>query len=164
MTCDTFLHRDPDVFHGKELTLHDCTADHISFENGALRFQLPDGLWVTTHHGDNVCGEVVRNDAAAVEFAVKDPNDITLQVFTRHRCLFFRRITVESWDIERLISAVNSGKCTFEFITQYRSHYEQMWHCVIRSGKKPYYRECQLYLPQAQATFYWNRLRPDREW
>ena len=164
MACDTFLHRDPDGFHGKELTLHDCTADHISLEDSVLCFQLPDGLWVTTHHGDNISGKVVRTDAAAVKFAVKDPNDITLQVFTRHRCLFFRWTTVESWDISRLISSVNNRKCTFEFITQYRSHYEQLWHCAIHSKKKPYYQECHLYLPQTQAAFYWNNLRPDCPW
>jgi hypothetical protein len=164
LTDHVFLHKDPDAFHGKELTLHDCVADHISFENGILRFHMPDGFWVTPHHERNTCGKVVRTDEAIVDFSVADMEDVTFQVFTRHRWLFFRGTTVKIWDIAQLISAVNSGKCTIEFITQYRSYYEQMWHCAIRSRKKPYYRECQLYLPQTQATFYWNNLRPDREW
>jgi hypothetical protein len=71
---------------------------------------------------------------------------------------------VKNWHVEQLIAAINSKKYTLEFITQYRSHYEQMWHCVIHSKKKLYYRDCQLYLPKTEATFFWNNLRPDCEW
>ena len=71
---------------------------------------------------------------------------------------------VENWDLKDLVAAVNSGRCVLEFITQYRAYHEQMWHCAIRSGKQPWYRECQLFLPGAEAVYCWNVLRPDREW
>lgn len=163
MVNNNFKHTDPDDFHGKELTLHDCISDKISFKDNILRFYLPDGFWVTPHHEKNSSEKVVRTDASAVDFSVEDIGDIIVRVFTRHRWLGFRNTSVELWDMGRLISKVNSGKCTIEFIAQYKSHYEQMWHCAIRSKKKPYYRECQLHIPNTDATFYWNNLCLDRE-
>ena len=164
MVNNNFKHTDPDDFHGKELTLHDCISDKISFKDNILRFYLPDGFWVTPHHKKNSSEKVVRTDASVVDFSVEDIGDIIVRVFTRHRWLGFRNTSVELWDMGRLISKVNSGKCTIEFIAQYKSHYEQMWHCAIRSKKKPYYRECQLHIPNTDATFYWNNLCLDREW
>ena len=164
MTNNSFKHVDPDEFHDKELTLHDCIANKVLSEDKTLRFYLPDGFWVTHHHIENVSEKVVRTDASVVVFSIEDFDDILVRVFTRHKWLGCRNTGVEYWDIEQLISAVNSGKCTIEFITQYRSYYEQMWHCAIRSNKKPYYRECQLHLPNANATYHWNNLCLDREW
>lgn len=164
MIHEKFIHNDPDVFHGKELTIHDCISNKISFEDGALCFYLPDGFWVTPHHKDNQCEKIVRTGGSAVEFAIKDIDDIKVHVFTRNAWFWSRKTSVEIWHIEQLISAVNSGKCTIEFITQYRSWFEQMWHCAIHSERRPYYRECQLCLPETEAVFHWNNLRPEREW
>ncbi len=47
---------------------HDCTTDKIYYENGVLRFSLPDGLWVTPRHKDNDTGKVLRTDAAGMIF------------------------------------------------------------------------------------------------
>ena len=164
MTYENFKHVDPDVFHDKELTLHDCIADKISCENNTLHFCLPDGFWITPHHKENSFEKTVRTDASVVNFTLEDIDEITVRVFTRRTWCWSKKTRVENWHIEQLIAAINSGKCTLEFVTQYRCHYEQMWHCVIYSKKKPYYRECQLYLPKAEATFFWNDLRPDHEW
>ena len=164
MIYENFKHIDPDEFHDKELTLHDCVADHVSYADGILRFRFPDGFWVTPHHEENTSEKVVRTDASIVNFSIKDIDEIEVRVFTRSACCWSRKTIVELWHMEQLISAVNSGKCTIEFITQYRCYYEQMWHCAIRSKKKPYYRECQLYLPNTTATFCWNNLRLDCEW
>ncbi len=164
MVNNNFKHTDPDDFYDKELTLHDCIADKISFDNHTLRFYLPDGFWITPYHIENNSEKVMRTDASVVDFSIEDVDDILVRVFTRHRWPGFRNIRVELWNMEQLISAINSGKCTLEFITQYRSHCEQMWDCVIHSKNKPYYRECQLYLAKTEATFFWNDLREDREW
>ena len=154
----------PDEFHGKELTLHDCIADKILFENNTLRFYLPDGFWVTPNHKRNSSEKILQTDASIVDFFIEDIGDVTVRVFTRNKCLWSKKTNVEIWDVKQLIASVNSGKCTIEFITQYRTYGEQMWHCEIRSKKKPYYRECQLHLPNTNATFYWNNLCLDREW
>ena len=164
MTYENFKHVDPDEYHDRELTLHDCIADKITFKNNTLSFCLPDGLWITPHHKDNTTENIVRTDTSAVSFSVEDVGEITVRVFIRNIWCRSKKLRVEDWSIEQLVALVNSEKCTLEFITQYRSHYEQMWHCVIRSKKKPYYMECQLYLPATKATFFWNELRPDRKW
>ena len=164
MTCENFKNIDPDEFHGKELTLHDCIADKISFENNTLRFYMPDGFWVTPHHKEKKKKKTVRTDASVVDFSIEDIDDITVRVFRRNTWCWSRKTIAEIWHMGQLISAVNSRKCTIEFITQYRSYYEQMWHCAIRFDKKPFYRECQLHLPNTKATFYWNNLCLDREW
>ena len=164
MTYKSFKHTDPDNFHGKELTLHDCISDKISYEDSILRFFLSDGFWVTPHHKENSSEKVVRTDASAVDFSIEDIDEVMVRVFTRNTWCWSRKTSVEIWNMEQLIALVNSGKCTIEFITQYRTHYEQMWHCAIRSDKKPYYRECQLHLPNTNATFCWNNLCLDREW
>ena len=164
MINDNFKHMDPDEFHGKELTLHDCMSDKISFENHTLRFYLPDGFWVTPHHEVNSSEKTVRTDASVVDFSIEDIDDISVRVFTRNTWCWSRKMSVENWHMEQLITSVNRGECTLEFITQYRTYGEQMWHCAIRSNKKPYYRECQLYLPETEATFFWNGLCPEREW
>ena len=161
---ENFKHRDPDAFHDKELTLHDCVAEHVSWADGILRFRFPDGFWITPNHKENHCDKVVRTDASVVDFSTEDIDDITVRVFTGNACWGSRKTTVETWHMEQLISAVNSGNCTIEFITQYRSYYEQLWHCTIRSRKKPYYRECHLHLPNTRAVFCWNNLCPDRQW
>ena len=163
MNHDSFKHIDPDGFHGKELSLHDCVANKISAENNTLCFYFPDGFWVTPHHEENPSDKVVRTDPAAVFFSPEDMEEITLRVFTKSFGLF-GKTSVESWNVDKLISAVNSGKCQIEFITQYRSHYEQLWHCAIHSDRKPYYRECQLHFPNTEASFCWNALRLDCEW
>ena len=164
MTNKSFIHIDPDELHDKELTLHDCKADRISFENNTLRFYFPEGFWITPGHIENTSEKTVRTDASAVDFSMEDIDDVIVCVFTSHRWLGFRNTSVDYWDVRKLISAVNSGKCILEFITQYRSYCEQMWDCAIRSHKNQYYRECQLYLPNAKAAFYWNKLRLDCEW
>lgn len=163
MVHENFKHTDPDDFHGKELTLHDCISDKISFKDNILRFYLPDGFGVTPHHKENISKKVVQTDASVVDFSVEDIGDIIVRVFKKSTWLWFRKTSAEIWDMEQLIAAVNSGKCTIEFITQYRADCEQMWHCAIRSNKKPYYRECQLHLPNTNATFYWNNLCLDRK-
>ena len=164
MTHRMFRNIDPDEFHGREISLHDCISNQIIHENKNLCFILPDGFWVTSHHQRNDSGKTVCTDAAAVDFLVEDVNDILVRVFTRSGWPWSRKTTVEIWEMDRLMNCVNSGACILEFITQYRTYGEQMWHCAIRSNKKPYYRECQLHFPNSNATFYWNDLCLDREW
>ena len=157
----TFKHHETDDCHGHTLTLHDCIADKVCFSDNILRFYLPDGFWVTPHHKDNELNKIVRTDAAIVDFRIDDIDDIFLRVFTQN---VFKKTRAEIWDMRDFIRGINSGKYTIEFIYQYRTYFEQMWQCAIRSKKRPYYRECQLHLPQTEATFHWNDLQPDREW
>lgn len=156
-----FTHNDPDHYHGRELTLHDCVAEKILYQDGILHFHFADGFWITPSHEENSLDKTVRTSASQVDFCIDDIKDIDIHVYTRN---IFKRTTVEFWDANNLIDAVNSGKCTIEFIYQYRTYFEQMWRCALHFKKRPYYKECQLYIPGANATYRWNNLLPDREW
>ena len=156
-----FTHNDPDSYHDRELTLHDCEAQKILYKDGVLCFCFADGFWVTPNHEANTLGKTVRTDTSQVKFSIDDINDIDIHVYTQN---IFKETIVEYWDANKLIDAVNSGECTIEFIYQYRTYFEQMWRCALRFKKKPYYRECQLYIPGTKATYQWNNLRPDHEW
>ncbi|MBQ7818028.1 MAG: hypothetical protein IJ388_04460 [Oscillospiraceae bacterium] len=156
-----FKHREADDCHDVTLTLHDCIADKVNFSDNILRFYLPDGIWITPLHKDNKLSKTVRTDAAIVDFRITNFDDIILYVYTRG---VFKRTQAKICKMHDLMRDINSGKYSFEFISQYRSHFEQMWHCAIHSKKKPYYMECQLHLPAAEAIFHWNNLRPDQQW
>ena len=142
--------------------MHDCIVENVSYTDGVLRFFLPEGLWIAPTHKENILGKVVKTDAAVVDFRIEDIDDIIVRVFTRNR--FTRRTKVEIWEMRDLMESVNSGEYKIEFIYQYRTYFEQMWQCAIRSNVKPYYRECQLHLPDTDAVYRWNDLRPDHEW
>ena len=157
-----FKHNDADDSYDKLLTLHDCIAEKVSYTDGVLRFFLSDGLWIAPTHKENILGKVVRTGAAVVDFRIENIDDIIVRVFTRNR--FTRNTKVEIWEMRDLMEIINRGKCTIEFIYQYRTHFEQMWHCAIRSKVKPYYRDCHLHLPNTEAVYRWNDLRPDHEW
>ena len=161
MSDTVFIHNDPDQYHDSELTLHDCIAEKIQHQDGVLRFLFPDGFWITPNHKANNLDKTVKTDASQVEFLVDDINDIRIHVYTR---TIFKNTKVEFWDAGDLIDAVNCGKCTIEFIYQYRNYFEKMWRCALHFKKKPYYRECQLYIPETRTIFRWNNLLPDHEW
>ena len=161
MSNIVFTHNDPDHYHDSELTLHDCIAEKILYKDGVLQFSFPDGFWVTPNHNKNDLGKTVKTDASQVDFLVDDINDIEIHVYTR---TIFKNTKVEFWDAGDLINAINCGKCTIEFIYQYRNFFEQMWRCALHFERKPYYRECQLYIPETKATYRWNNLLSDREW
>ena len=156
-----FKHNDADFCHDKTLTLHDCIAEKIEYSDRCLRFCFRDGFWITAMHDDNKSGKTVRTDTAVVDFQIDSIDDIIIQVFTKN---IFKKTEVNLLEMPDLIRSINCGNCSIEFVNQYRTHFEQMWQCVIRSKKKPYYRECQLHLPNTEATFRWNNLQPEREW
>ncbi len=112
-------------------------------------------------HTDSALTKIHRTDSAVVDFSIESIEDIIVHVFERN---IFKKTNVEIWKMSDLLNAINNDECTIEFIYQYRSHFEQMWQCAIHSKKKPYYRECQLHMPETEATFRWNNLSLDCEW
>ena len=156
-----FKHNETDDCHGNTLTLHDCIAEKVTFCDGILRFYLPNGFWITPEHDENILDKTVRTDAAVVDFLISDSDEISVDMFKKS---LFNKTMVESWEINDLIDAINKGDFSLEFVYQYRANFEQLWQCVIHTKKELYYMECQLHLPEAQATFRWNNLRPDQEW
>lgn len=159
MMNEKFLHNDPDDYHDSKLTLHDCIADKISFFNNVLSFNMTDGFWVCTDHEASGLSNTVRTDAAQVDFKVVPDKHfpVYMEVFRNRK---YRKTVVEYWDLEKLMSVVNSGKYQLGFIYQYRTHFEQMWQCWLLY-KGCWYGECQLHIPYSTATYRWNNLRED---
>lgn len=157
MVNKAFIHNDPDDYHDSKLTLHDCIADKISFKNNVLSFNFSDGFWITPEHEVTSLSNTVRTDGAQVDFEIKPDEffEIYLDVFRKRR---FCKKTVEYWELDELIKAFDSGKYQLEFIYQYRTHFEQMWQCMLHY-KGCWYAECQLHIPYCTATYRWNNLR-----
>ena len=84
MFATLFTHNDPDLYHDRELTLHDCVAQKILYKDGVLCFCFADGFWVTPNHEGNGLGKTVRTDASQVDFCIDDINDMDIHVYTRN--------------------------------------------------------------------------------
>ena len=50
------------------VSLHDCHATKISYENGALTFVFDDGIWIVKGHSGNMADKTLRTDAEEVKF------------------------------------------------------------------------------------------------
>jgi len=161
MTKPEFIHNEDDKCHDNTLTLHDCIADKVDCCDGFLRFHFPQGFWIYSGHAENNTGKTVKTDAAVVDFFIEDLDEIKAHVLTPK---LFGTKKEELWEVKDVIDLINGGNCSIEFIYQYRTFFEQMWECAIRSEKKPHYRRCQLHLPKSKAVFRWNNLRNDCVW
>ena len=49
-------------FNNEHITLHDCCANSMNYENGVLSFVFPEGFWVTPQHNKNESDQIVRAD------------------------------------------------------------------------------------------------------
>ena len=161
MIFEKFNHSASDELYDIELSLHDCISDRVIYKENILRFCLPNGFWITSEDTEDQC---IRTDKAAVDFLVKDINDIMLCVFVKKRIGFSKKTLLEYWDMKKFISDVNNGRYSIEFIYRYTSPHEQLWQCVIHTNKNSDYIECQMHIPDTTATFYWNNLRPECKW
>lgn len=160
-----FFNNDPDSFHDSKLTLHDCIADKISYNNNFLSFSFPDGFWIFPDHEVNNLDKFVRTDLSQVDFYINNNDssfdDVYVEVFSKN---IFKKTIVEKWSLDELIKAVNSGDYQLEFVYQYRTYFEQMWYCTFRYKGKWMHNECYLHIPSAEATYRWNNLREECVW
>lgn len=144
------------------ISLHDCHATKVFFENGILRFVFQDGIWVSKEHSHNMTGKTVRTDVAEVEFFLEfgDESDITVYVFEKK----LNQTVRAEWELSRLIKSLNDKKYTLEFLYQYKGYNSMIIECWLWSDKKPYHRECELKLSLTDVKYYWNDLCKEREW
>ncbi len=149
-----YKHYDKD---GAAISLHDCRAEKASFENGVLSFCFPkDGFWVLSEHEANSTGEAVRTDASEVRF------HLLYETEDESQCYVFdkkseRKAVRKQWTLLELVSAINSGKYQLEFLYRYVGEYKELvFSCWLWNDKKPYSRECQLWLSVQDVTYCWN--------
>ncbi len=142
---------------GAAISLHDSRAEKANFENGILTFYFPtDGFWIGSDHDANPTGEAVRTDASEVRFHLLYETDDESQCYVFDK-KSERKAVRREWTLSELVSAINSGKYQLEFLYRYIGGYkEQVFTCEICQKKKPYRRECQLWLSVQDVTYCWN--------
>lgn len=150
-----YKHYDKD---GAAISLHDCRAEKATFENGIVTFYFPeDGFWILSEHEANSAVEAVRTDASEVRFHLlyeDEADDFHCYVFDKKS---ERKAVRKQWTLSDLVSAINSGKYQLEFLYRYAGGYKELvFYCEICQDKKPYRRECQLWLSVQDVTYCWN--------
>lgn len=138
------------------ISLHDCHATNIKYENGVLSFVFQDGIWVIKGHPSNMTDKTVRTDVAEVKFCLEsgDEYDITLYVFEEK----FKKTVRDEWELSKLMECVNSGSYTLEFLYQYEGYHSMIIECWLWSDNRPYHRECELKLSLTEVKYCWNDL------
>lgn len=156
------MYRNSDI-NDSYISLHDCCAEKMSFENGVLSFDFPDGFWVTDKHPENKSDNIVRTDTSKVQYEIIDNeiDGIRIYIFKQTK---LNKIIREEWEPENFISAVNNGDFKVEFITQYKAFQSILHKCWVWFDKAPYHFECEIILETENVKYNWNRLRYDSVW
>jgi len=141
------------------ISLHDCHATNISYENGIIIFAFPKGIWVINEHPCNELGETVRTGMAEVRLRLDSgiEDDITVYIYEKK----FKKTIREEWSLSKLMKHINDKHCTLEFLYQYKGYHSMIIECWLWSDKKPYHRECELKLSLKDVTYCWNELCDD---
>ncbi len=149
-----YKHYDTD----EHISLHDCRATKVKYEDGTISFYFLDGFWVWSENGD----PTVRTDASEVRFHLEseDETDITIYVFVKKR----KHTRRKEWELKKLIKIINSGKYELEFLYQYKAYHAQIFECWLWFDEKPYHMECELKMSTDKATYCWNELCKDKVW
>ena len=145
------------------LSLHDCTAEQVYFEDGKLGFAFPDGFWVSPEHPESHLSNIVRTDRAKVEYTWGDGAEYDITIYVYEKNIFKKTIRVE-WTLGQLLREINSGKCKLEFLYQYVDFHARIVECELVSSHKPYRRECMMKVSAPKVHYFWNHLREDRPW
>lgn len=145
------------------ISLHDCRAGKMNFEQSILSFVFPEGFWVTEQHSENKSGNIVRTDLSQVDFQMIDEEicGVEIYIFKKSKS---GKVIREDWEPENFINAVNSGDFEVEFITQYKSFQSYLFKCWIWFEKAPYHYECEIILHAEKSIYRWNQLRYDCVW
>lgn len=143
------------------ISLHDCHATRVLYENGVITFVFPNGIWVAKENPGNKLCKTVRTDMAEVKFSLDSgsEDDINVYVFEEK----FKRTVREEWKLSKLMEHINDRNCTLEFLYQYKGYNSMIIECWLWSNKKPYHRECELKLLTKDVKYCWNELCEERE-
>ena len=142
----------------EHISLHDCHATNVTYENGALTFFFDEGIWISS----DTINKTVRTDKACVKcyLEIGEECDVDIYVFEKK----FKRIIRKEVQIFRLLESINSKKYTLEFLYQYKGYNSRVIDCWLWSDRKPFHKECQIKLRIEKVEYCWNNLREDRVW
>lgn len=152
-----YHHQDTDA---RFLSLHDCSAEKVSYEQETLSVYFPDGFWLLENHPENPTGEVVKTDAAKVAFSVLDEGTDGVTVYTFGKTKRGRSVRKE-WPLADFMKTVNNGTYRVEFVGQYEGYQSRLYTCYVYFDKRPWCRECQIWIHTDKVTFCWNQIREE---
>ena len=101
------------------ISLHDCCAEKINFDNGILSFIFPDGFWITQYHSLNDSDNTVLTNSSQVDFEIFDKKGIEIFIFNKTKK---GTVIRNDWELINFRDMVNAGNFRIEFLTQYKSH------------------------------------------
>lgn len=150
-------------FNNEHITLHDCCANSMNYENGVLSFVFPEGFWVTPQHNKNDSDKIVRTDLSQVDFELLDRvvEDVRVYIFRENENADTIR---EEWELEDFINKVNAGIFKVEFIDEYKTYQSYLYKCWVWFDDEPYHYECEIIIDSKNVTYNWNQLRYECEW
>ncbi len=69
------------------ISLHDCRAEKMCYQNGVLSFLFSDGIWVLPQQTQNQCGQTVRTGLAQVDIPILDEeiDGASFYIFKKNR-------------------------------------------------------------------------------
>lgn len=145
------------------ISLHDCRAENMKYNQGVLSFVFSDGFWVLEQHPENESKDCVRTDLAQVDFQIIDEeiDGVEIYIFRKSKN---GKVIREEWELENFMNAVNCGDFQVEFITRYESYQSILYKCWVWFDKAPYHYECEIILHTENVIYHWNQLRYDFTW
>ena len=80
MKFEKYLHCDNDDSY---ISLHDCYANKIYFNDNVLSFRFDNGFWIIPDHEFSDVEETVRTDKLRVDFHLEDSSleDISIYIY-----------------------------------------------------------------------------------
>ena len=153
----SYLHCDHEEKH---LTLHDCRATRVSLEGGELVFHFPNGFCVGCLHPENPYRKPIMTDAAEVRYHL-----VRERSYDAYGYVFDHKKPGKAirWDYttEQLMTDINEKGGELEFLYQYLDEDRRIIKCELWFDKKPYHRECELFLHADRVAYLWNGLREE---
>ncbi len=137
------------VVNSENLSLHDCRANRMSWEDGILSFFIPDGIWIVEK------GEAIKTNSSRVDFEVMDKNvdDVDIYLFRKTRS---GKVIREQWKVDNFINAVNEGTFEVEFLYKYLGYQYILYKCCVWFKKAPYCYECEIEMHSTKMVCRYN--------
>ena len=148
MNNNTFKHTD---FSGDFISLHNCTIDKISYNDGVLSFLFCDGFWVKPTHHANSTEKNLRTSEAKVDFTASTDNT---KIAIYRRGLFGNTVK-KDLTTDALCDLVNNKNTSLEIIGTYPSEGATLIKCWARDKKSDKVSECHIELTPTKIIYHW---------
>lgn len=135
-----------------EVSLHDCRASKISYEDGFVTFFFPDGFYLLDGGGATLTGDATMR--CRLIYRVDDDFAVRSEKRT-----FLGKI-VREVDPHKFVDTVNEENRSFEFVSTYRSYEFILFTGCLWSDKAPHVRDYEIELHTDEIEYSWKG-RPD---